>query len=219
MYVAASGGPDDTDPWGYSPDLQALWSTEAVEICLDGCEATRVEKVAAITQSDIALKSLRVCLRSRKGLYNCGTCEKCLRTMISLYAAGALERCTTFPRTLTPRRVYQMKIAGQWARLYARQNLEALEEKGLNPRLCLALRRAAYGRGKGGKSEGTRRWLIDSVLWRLGWRPCRPRPCRRSDRGRFGRLREWGIRKTDGPETHRPDPGSNRARACRQRAR
>jgi hypothetical protein len=170
MYVAASGGTYDVDPWTSRPEVDHLWSTEAVEICLDGCEATRVEKVAAIAQSDTALRSLRVCWKNRKGSYNCGRCEKCLRTMISLYAAGALERCPTFPRALSPRRVYQTEVKGADGRFYARQNLEALEAKGLDPRLCLALRRAVGGKS-GGRWRGNGRWLLDSCLWFLGRRP------------------------------------------------
>jgi len=173
MYIPSSGGGVHVSPWGSHPDLDPLWSTETLEILHDGCEVDRAQKTACIAQSEIALQSLRVCWRSRDGEYNCGRCEKCLRTMISLYAVGALERCRTFPPTLSPRRVYQIKLRLERARLYSRQNLEALEAKGLNPRLCMALRRLAYGRGRGGKWRGTFYWLLDSFLWSLGRRPGR----------------------------------------------
>jgi hypothetical protein len=166
MYVPSSGKVDAMDPWGSRPDLEPLWSTETLEVCIDGCGATRVEKTASVARSEIALGSLRVCWKVRRGSYNCGRCEKCLRTMVNLYAVGALERCPTFPARLNPRRLYQLKIRRPGAREYARQNLDALEAEGLDPRLCLALRRVVGG-ASGGKWRGNLRWLLDSCLWRL----------------------------------------------------
>ena len=51
----------DLAPGGSHPLLDPLWSTEALEVVHDGCEATRAEKVAMIAGSSTALQHLRVC--------------------------------------------------------------------------------------------------------------------------------------------------------------
>ena len=82
-------------PWGSSPLLDPLWSSDRLRILHDGCEASRADKVAYIASSDPALESHHVCDRSAA---NCGRCDKCLDTLSALQAAGALRRASTFPR-------------------------------------------------------------------------------------------------------------------------
>jgi hypothetical protein len=81
-------------PWGSSPLLDPLWSSDRLAIIHDGCEASRPEKIAYIATSDAALESLHVCAQHHT---NCGSCEKCVATQVALRNADALDRATTFP--------------------------------------------------------------------------------------------------------------------------
>src|SRR5207302_11088078 len=90
-------------PWGAHPLVDPRWSTEAVDVVHDGCEANRIEKIRRqIASSPLALQSLRVCWRGDSASYNCGECPKCLRTMLALHLAGTLPRATTFPPNFAP---------------------------------------------------------------------------------------------------------------------
>jgi hypothetical protein len=81
-------------PWGSSPLLDPLWSTDRLAVVHDGCEASRAEKIAYIATSDAALESLHVCAHYNA---NCGSCDKCVATQVALRNSDALDRATTFP--------------------------------------------------------------------------------------------------------------------------
>jgi lipid II:glycine glycyltransferase (peptidoglycan interpeptide bridge formation enzyme) len=87
-------------PWGSHPLLDPLWSTDLTRFEHYGCEATRVDKAAYISNFEPAMRWLRVCWVNPSSAYNCGSCEKCRLTMMNLHAAGALGRCRTLPTTL-----------------------------------------------------------------------------------------------------------------------
>jgi hypothetical protein len=140
VFIASSHSYSDLIPWGSHPIIDPLWSTEHTEIIHDGCEATRVEKVAEIALNDTALKYLRVCYENRDGAYNCGRCEKCLCTMVNLHVAGALERCTTFTHTLDLVAVSGMRVPDMDSRVAVEENLRAVERSGKDPALAQALR-------------------------------------------------------------------------------
>ncbi len=139
IYIASNVSYDHLLPDSSHPLLEPLWSTESLTFEQDGCEASRIEKITRISQSDIALRSLRVCLENPDDSYNCGQCEKCLRTMISLKAVGALERCTTFDRRIDIEAISRMKFRDQLLP-FAEENLRSLEKKGNDPDLAKALR-------------------------------------------------------------------------------
>jgi hypothetical protein len=128
IYITASHTYADLFPWGSHPVLDPLWSSESLEFCHDGCEATRVEKVSLISRYDIALQSLRVCWSNPNSSYNCGRCEKCLRTMINLKVNNALSRCTTFDEELDIKLVWKMIVSDDSTRAFVRENLDALEK-------------------------------------------------------------------------------------------
>lgn len=140
-------------PWGSHPLLDPMWGTERMDFEHDGCEVTRPEKVAYISEYEIAMEGLRVCSKIRDNPYNCGRCGKCLMTMISLRAAGALERCKTFPSGLDLQAVANMDLSadglpGDARRVHNRNNLKALERLGTEPELTRALAEAfAKSRG------------------------------------------------------------------------
>ena len=72
--------------------LIPLIQTERTELIVDGCQRRRVDKIAAMTDWDVARKYLNVCLL-QKGAdsTNCGKCSKCLRTMLALEILGKLD--------------------------------------------------------------------------------------------------------------------------------
>jgi hypothetical protein len=143
IFIAASDSYLTLVPWGSHPDLDPRWSTEAVEVIHDGCDASRVAKVARVAESDAALGALRVCWE-RPGAYNCGVCEKCLRTMVALRIAGALGRCPTFARPLDLRAVARMRVPH--TRMQTIEALQAVEASGSDPALARALRDCLSGR-------------------------------------------------------------------------
>jgi hypothetical protein len=142
IYIAATHTYADLFPWGSHPVLDHLWSSEVLEFVHDGCEATRVKKVALISKHDIALHTLRVCWKNPNSAYNCGQCEKCLRTMVNLKVNDALDRCTTFDCGLDLKRVSKIDIKDENTRSFVRENLKQLEKRQDNEELRKALRTA-----------------------------------------------------------------------------
>lgn len=145
MFIAASRSYGDMIPLGSHPLMDPLWSTETIEFVHDGCEATRIEKAAAIASNDIALKHLRVCWENRGGAYNCGRCEKCLRTMACLRTIGALESCSAFESPLNLRALADLEVEPIY-RAHLENNLEVLERSGADSELAAALRSCLSGR-------------------------------------------------------------------------
>ena len=143
VYIASSFTYADLIPNGSHPLLDPLWSTEDVDLVHDGCETARVHKIAHVANYDTALRHLRVCLKNRGAVLNCGRCRKCLVAMMGLQLAGALERCPTFAQPLDLDTVEQMDLTPLAGRT---QNidklLEVLEEQGGEPALARALRTA-----------------------------------------------------------------------------
>jgi hypothetical protein len=125
---------------GSHPLLPQLWSTERVELAQDGREAGRVAKARAVAESELAMRTLRVCWWNPGGAYNCGRCEKCLLTMISLAAIGALERCSTFPDEVSVPALASLSMTQRSSRFFMAENLRALEESGSDPDLTAAVR-------------------------------------------------------------------------------
>ncbi len=120
---------------GYSPDARPVWSTELTEIEHDGCEATRIDKLAYISEHDLAMRWLRVCNRAPEGAYNCGRCGKCLRARVGLRTVGALERCETLPHDLSLEEVANMPMPNEAGRFVVMQTLKALERRDTEPEL------------------------------------------------------------------------------------
>lgn len=87
----------DDDAWGSTPLTDALLSTSATRTEPYGETRDRLEKLAFVTRTPIALDTLHVCWEERSER-NCGRCEKCFRTMLALEIVGVRERCSTFPR-------------------------------------------------------------------------------------------------------------------------
>ena len=110
VYIGSSHHYGDIYPWGTHPLLDPLWSTEAVNVINDGCEATRLMKLSLVAKDPVALRRLRVCFNNRDDRYNCSRCEKCIRTMVGLRLLGVLEQSGTFVRELDLKRISKLGI-------------------------------------------------------------------------------------------------------------
>ena len=62
--------------------------TESLELIYDGAQHRRTEKVALISDWDIAQNNLYVCLTEEATDGNCSQCDKCLRTMFTIDILG-----------------------------------------------------------------------------------------------------------------------------------
>lgn len=125
IYIPSTNAYADLFPWASHPLVDPLWSTEAIQIIHDGCEASRFEKVAAIAGDDRALSTLRVCWENRNGAYNCGKCEKCLRTMTALEILGTMNRCPTFSVPFNLESIRQFKLTTHISQLHWNDNYKA----------------------------------------------------------------------------------------------
>lgn len=105
FYIPSSYALPFLFPYGSHPGLDPMWNSESVELVHDGIEATRFDKIGALSAWDAAIRNLRVCWQLVEGQYNCCRCRKCLWTMAFLRAHGVLERATSFPVALDLRRL------------------------------------------------------------------------------------------------------------------
>lgn len=132
----------DLMPLGSHPLLDPLWSSEAVELVHVGCEASRLEKLAAIAGEPAARQWLRVCWENRGSQYNCGVCEKCLRTMVALRALGLLEQFEAFPHSIDPIRLSRVELPE--LRYTWDASLRMLHREGIDPDLQKVLRHRLF---------------------------------------------------------------------------
>jgi hypothetical protein len=140
IYIPSSYSYANLFPWGSHPILDPLWSSDSLEFIHDGCEATRVQKVALISKYDIAMNSLRVCWTNPDSIYNCGKCEKCIRTMINLKINNALSRCTTFNEKLDIKQIKKLVAHDVGTRAFIKENLDVLEKNQTDKELTNALK-------------------------------------------------------------------------------
>lgn len=139
IYIPSSYTYKNLFPWGSHPILDPLWSSDSLEFIHDGCEATRVKKVALIAKYDIAMNSLRVCWSNPESSFNCGRCEKCIRTMINLKINNALSRCTTFTEELNIKQIVKIVAHDVGTRAFIQENLDELEKNQTDQDLKKAL--------------------------------------------------------------------------------
>jgi hypothetical protein len=160
----------DSFQGGSHPLLDPLWGSGAVQVEHDGGNVSRVEKIAAIAHDPDALGWLRVCYKNPDQKYNCGRCEKCVRTMLTLHALGVLEQAPTFPNSISPRAVRNLRFKNNLSLAFVKENVTILE--GRHRRALRAARRASV-----------RRLTVRRLLSRkLSW----AKPSMRSMRFRMG---------------------------------
>lgn len=145
VLIASSHSYAGLRPWGSHPMLDPLWGTESTTIEHDGCEATRVDKMAYISEYELPMQWLRICYTydNPSGVYNCGRCGKCWAARVTLRTVGALERCKTLPSDLDLEGVASMNLKTDESRRgILQQNLRALERLGTEPELAQTLKEA-----------------------------------------------------------------------------
>jgi hypothetical protein len=101
LLVPASHTLSDYRPWGSSPLVDHLLSTERFDVLHHGASYARIDKISAIVDWEPAHHFLRVCINEygRDGVHNCGKCEKCERTMAILALCGKIDQFKTFHRS------------------------------------------------------------------------------------------------------------------------
>jgi hypothetical protein len=95
LLVAASLTYGELEPYGSHPLTDPLLSTSSTRVLHEGADVTRLDKVADLAGSDLALRFLHVCFRVISDI-NCGRCRKCLMAMTGLTLFGAGGRSATF---------------------------------------------------------------------------------------------------------------------------
>jgi hypothetical protein len=129
-------------PWGSHPLLDPLWSTESLAFVHDGCEARRIEKVQAISDSSLALDNLRVCWEHLTDDYNCARCEKCVATMVMLHGEGKLADSATFPRHFDYGLLRSLRFEDPATFSRLGDTLQVLRLRGGDPELADCIERA-----------------------------------------------------------------------------
>jgi len=176
IYLAATHYYAELHPYGTSPMTDPLWSTEALEIIHDGCEASRIDKARLLVTSEAAMRSLRVCDQVSPNAPNCGRCEKCLRTMMQLLLAGGLDRCTTFAEPIDTELVRRVRLKTPGFTQYYHDILVALEKSGQHREVTRAVRAVVVRARRRFQARalknalGPRSAAILRALSKLAWR-------------------------------------------------
>ena len=139
FYIAGAGVPADRDPFGSHPDLDPNWGTEILEF-IHETQADKLEKCRLISQYEVALQTLHVCLRFPETGLNCGECEKCLRSQVYLQVAGAAERSTAFQKPLKLKLLGRLKVSQDRERNLLYKALASLEQQKTYPDTAKVLR-------------------------------------------------------------------------------
>lgn len=156
VLIPATHSLRDLHPIGTHPLLDPLYSSERVRFeHVDS--VTRVDKLAYLAESELAMSSLRVCFQPAVEALNCGRCPKCMRTLTGLRIVGAHGRCSTLPGELPLWEMSGGRVRSRRSLTYVWENLAAVVARGDDPELELALRRLVV-RGTRGEAwtEATR---------------------------------------------------------------
>lgn len=163
VLLASSGvGADDARD-GSHPDVDPLFSSEAVEIRVGDHGVERFEKTRRLVGWEPAAGNVQPCWqRSRRisgGRLNCGRCEKCLRTMLALVALDALPDFPAFvEQDVRPRWVERVVIPRALKLELFEQLIDPLARAGRHD-LVRAIRRRSRRFRREEALQRARRWL------------------------------------------------------------
>lgn len=156
VLIPATHSYRDLHATGSHPLLDPLYSGDRVRI--EHVDAvTRVAKLEYLVSSELAMRSLRVCFQPGVDGLNCGQCAKCVRTMVGLRAIGAAGRCRTLPAEFSLREMSSGKVRTRRSLVYVKENLAAVEARGTDPALALALRRLL---ARGARTEAWQKTVL-----------------------------------------------------------
>jgi hypothetical protein len=86
---------------GAWPLLDALLSSESLEVMSDGAYYSKFERIEHMTRFPATYDRLRICNNTKNGRLNCCQCDKCVSVMTALELLGMREKYTAFPAPLT----------------------------------------------------------------------------------------------------------------------
>jgi hypothetical protein len=101
-------------PFGSTALTDPLLGTENFAVECDGSEASRLDKLRAISQWPQALQNLHVCNQRNQTDRNCGRCEKCVRNILTLRILG-IQQPPCFPEPLTDHDIKRLHMRS-WSR-------------------------------------------------------------------------------------------------------
>jgi len=106
--------------------ISHLQSTETFENIELGSGYTRLERIKAIANWELAQRHLRVCFgfTSESVVRNCSECGKCLRTRMALHTLGKLEKFSTLRPFI---RLRDYVLWGRWLEVGWGYEIDALE--------------------------------------------------------------------------------------------
>jgi hypothetical protein len=156
VLIPATHSYRDLHPTGSHPLLDPLYSSERLRI--EHVDAvSRVTKLEYLVGSELAMSSLRVCFQHGGEGLNCGRCPKCVRTMVGLRAIGAAGRCGTLPGEFSLREMSSGKVRSRRSLTFVKENLAAVEARGTDPDLAVALRRLV---ARGARTEAWEKTVL-----------------------------------------------------------
>jgi hypothetical protein len=132
LLVSSSYSLDGLIPWGSSPMIDHLLSTETLKVIHYGAAASRIDKVYAISGWQPAQNFLRVCVDEahRLGTSNCSRCEKCIRTMSMLEICGTLSSFKTFKQPFRKGDIYRWTPHYEGGEVWVDQTIEFARRHG-----------------------------------------------------------------------------------------
>jgi hypothetical protein len=119
-------------PWGSTPTLDFLLSSDEFIVMHDGASHSRPEKVKAISEWNVGIENLRVCWQGRMKDRNCGVCEKCVRTKLNFLASGVqIPGCFEDDEMPVDLKRFQLKKPGvisDWTQIIEHANRNHIDE-------------------------------------------------------------------------------------------
>ncbi len=133
ILISASYDNRSLIPWASHPVIDPLLGSEKMRIIHYGAAFRRIDKIAFLTNHQIALDNLHVCYKEGDDK-NCGVCEKCLRTMVALDLFGKLCAARSFPATTEVFESYtKTDFTSRGSRIFAEEIAQLAIDQGCVP--------------------------------------------------------------------------------------
>lgn len=117
-------------PWGSSPLIDNLLSTDQTQIIHDGALNSRFDKLSAMKDWAPLREAARICYERPSAFHNCGVCASCRGTMMMLASLGVLDKFPTFPKVRSPHHYFRVPLDNPHDLHCASQAIAAAEERG-----------------------------------------------------------------------------------------
>lgn len=142
FYIASSVYHSLAQPWGSHPITDPLWSSFHMAVRNHGAEASKADKVQALSGWPQGLRQVHVCVNKRADGRNCGRCRKCMVIKLYLLAFGADQALAAFDYPeVTVADVEALDASRGWIRVQSLEILERVAATGIRNELFEALER------------------------------------------------------------------------------